>query len=112
RRTSRVLSARPGGGGTRARNVAWYGAWDSACTDSTGSPSTHSSKRETTRVSATYRPCAWAGVMSPPGPHTQNELPSTSVTVCWPVIGAASHGETPRVVVIVQPCHGRSTSAG
>ena len=80
RNATTVASAAPSLGAARVTNVAANGSGMSTATDSSGRPFTHSSKRDSIRVSRKKRPCARPGCMSPHRSAMQNVCPSTSVT--------------------------------
>ena len=78
--TSIVLSARPGIGGIRLRNVHANGSCDCGASGSGTCPLMLSSSRLISRVSRTNRPCAPPGRRSPEVSQMQNVVPSSNVT--------------------------------
>ena len=84
RRTSRVLSTRPGRGAARPTKVARHGSSLSTVNDSTGSSSTVIRHLLTMRVSWKNTPWGVPSRRSPDGSHTQKDEPSTSVTPALP----------------------------
>jgi hypothetical protein len=80
RRTSSVLSCRPGRGWARCTNTARQGSADITANGSVASPSTVSENPLSTRVSLTKSPSTVPLRMSPDRPQRQKDEPSTRVT--------------------------------